>query len=98
MVNEAVWCPHVSHCAFWIKFAPSVTPTCPLLCGNSKDLAFKGLSLRLHSQASTLNGIQLSCDINPQDENSICIYLNEMCYLQSQPGQLEPAHGVQDKE
>lgn len=76
MINEAVRCSRTSHCALWIKFTPSMTHMCPLLCVNSKDLAFKGLSLRLCSQASTLSGIKLSCEINPRAKNSIWIYPN----------------------
>lgn len=51
-------------------------PNVPLLCVDSRDLASKGLSLRLCSQANTLNGIKLSNEINPQDENSIGVYPN----------------------
>lgn len=56
-----------------IKFISSVTQMYPWLCVNSKDLAFKGFTLKTQLPANSLNGIKLSCEINPQDKNSIWI-------------------------
>lgn len=68
-------CPTLLLCSLDQIHTPGIQ-MCPLLCVDSRDLASKGLSLRLCSQANTLNGIKLSNEINPQDENSIGIYPN----------------------